>query len=110
MSVRTVNIVAVMGSTRMYAELAKRFSGEMTSLGEAIHIVAVDKSEGVVSRDEAFMEQVREQIIKEYFFGDARRALSPQIQQVGFDSLVIYKLSDCKLSAGWKGKDFEACK
>lgn len=80
----------------MSAELSKRFASERTSLGEPINIIGLDRSEGVVERSEAFLESSREQAIKEYFFGDARKTLSPQIQQVDFDSLVIYKASDCK--------------
>lgn len=80
----------------MNAELTKRFAEEKTSLGEPINVILLDKSEGVVERDEAFLQQSREAAIKEYFFGDARRTLSPQIQQVDFDSLIIYKPSDCE--------------
>ncbi|PHH75563.1 hypothetical protein CDD80_2264 [Ophiocordyceps camponoti-rufipedis] len=87
----SINVVVVVGSTRMNAELSKRFATEKTSLGEPIHVILLDRSEGVVERDEAFMDHSREQVIKEYFFGDARRALSPQIQQVDFDSLVVYR-------------------
>ncbi|KHN98473.1 calcium-transporting ATPase 3 [Metarhizium album ARSEF 1941] len=90
----SINIIVVLGSNRMTAELSKRFSAEKTSLGEVIHVIGLDRSEGVVERDEGFLEHSREQAIKEYFFGDARRALSPQIQQVDFDALVIYKASD----------------
>ncbi|KAK9441620.1 pre-mRNA cleavage complex II protein Clp1 [Metarhizium brunneum] len=90
----SINIIVVLGSNRMTAELSKRFSTERTSLGEPIQIVGLDRSEGVVERDEGFLEYSREQAIKEYFFGDARRALSPQIQQTDFDALVIYKASD----------------
>lgn len=75
----------------MAAELARRFASEKTSLGEPIQVVPLDRSEGVVERDDTFMEHWREQLIKEYFFGSARRSLSPQNQQVDFDSLVIYK-------------------
>lgn len=85
----------VLGSNRMTAELTKRFSSERTSLGESVHVIGLDRSEGVVERDEGFLEHSSQQAIKEYFFGDARTALSPQIQQVDFDSLVIYKASDC---------------
>jgi hypothetical protein len=55
----------------------------------------LDKSEGVAERGEMFLQHSREAVIKEYFFGDARRSLSPQIQQVDFDSVTIYKPSDC---------------
>lgn len=82
----------------MTAELNKRFASERTSLGETIHVIGLDRSEGVVERDDAFLEHSREQIIKEYFFGDAKRTLSPQIQQVDFDGLVIYEASDCTYS------------
>ncbi|RDA93972.1 hypothetical protein CP533_5053 [Ophiocordyceps camponoti-saundersi (nom. inval.)] len=87
----SINIVVVIGSTRMNAELTRRFASEKTSLGEPIHVILLDRFEGVVERDDAFLEHAREQVIKEYFFGGAGRALSPQIQQVDFDSLVVYK-------------------
>lgn len=90
-----VNIVVILGTTGLNAEIAKRFATEKTSLGEPIQVITLDKSDGVMDRDEAFTEQSREAVIKEYFFGDARRTLSPQIQQVDFDSLVIYRLPDC---------------
>lgn len=90
----SINIVVVVGSTRINAELTKRFANERTSLAEPIQVLALDRSEGVVERDDNFMDHTREQIIKEYFFGDGRRALSPQIQQVDFDRLTIYKPCD----------------
>ena len=92
-----VNIILVLGSNRMQTELTKLFATEKTSLGEPIDVVALDKSEGATERDETFMQRTREAGIKEYFYGDARRTLSPQIQQVDFGSLVIYKTTDCKL-------------
>ncbi|TQW03286.1 mRNA cleavage and polyadenylation factor IA/II complex [Cordyceps javanica] len=90
----SVNIVVIVGTSGLNAEIAKRFATEKTSLGEPIQVITLDKSDGVVDRDEAFTEHSREAVIKEYFFGDARRTLSPQIQQVDFDSLVIYRLPD----------------
>ncbi len=80
----------------MTAELTRRFSSEKTSLGEPIHVVGLDKSDGVVERDEGFMQQAQEAGIKEYFFGDAQRTLSPFTQLVDYDALVIYQaVSDC---------------
>ncbi|KAI5464938.1 pre-mRNA cleavage complex II protein Clp1 [Mariannaea sp. PMI_226] len=90
----SINIIVVIGSGRVEAELSKRFSNETTSLGETINVIHLDASNGVVHRDEVFMQHWREGAIKEYFFGDARRTLSPLIQQVDFDSVVIYKASD----------------
>ncbi|KAF5646852.1 cleavage polyadenylation factor IA subunit [Fusarium sp. NRRL 52700] len=90
----SVNVVIVIGSTSITSELSKRFSNERTSLGEPISIVPIDKSDGVVVRDEAFLQHVREAAIKEYFFGDSKRTLSPLIQQVDFDSVIVYHNSD----------------
>lgn len=92
---KLVNIIVVLGSITMSNEFSKRFAGEQTSLGEPIHVVGLDRSTGAVERSEAFLEHAREQAIKEYFFGDARTTLCPQIQQVEFESLVIYKASEC---------------
>jgi len=90
----SVNVIVVVGSNGIYGELSRRFASEETSLGEPVHVVHLDKSAGVVARDATYMQRTREAAIKEYFFGDVRRALSPQIQPVDFGSLVIYKLSD----------------
>lgn len=85
----------VLGTTRSNDELAKRFASEKTSLGEPIAVVFLDKSDGAVERDQSLMQHAREAVIKEYFFGDSRRTLSPQIQQVDFSSLTLYKVPDC---------------
>ncbi|OAA56103.1 pre-mRNA cleavage complex II protein Clp1 [Cordyceps fumosorosea ARSEF 2679] len=90
----SVNIVIVLGTSGLNGEIASRFATEKTSLGEPIQVITLDKSDGVVDREESFTEHCREAVIKEYFFGDVRRTLSPQIQQVDFDSLVIYRLPD----------------
>ena len=93
----SVNIVIVLGSARMNAELLRRFGKEKTSLGEPISVVMLDKSEGVVERDELFMQLLQEAAVKEYFFGDAKRTLSPFTQQVDFDGVFIYKAPERKL-------------
>lgn len=85
-----VNVIIVVGSLHISGELTKRFATERTSLGEPISVVPMDKSDGVVERDEMFMQHAREAAIKEYFFGDSRRTLSPLIQQVDFDNVVVY--------------------
>lgn len=85
----------VIGSPSLQAELERKYANEKTSLGEPINVVLVDKSDGAASRSETFIQHEREAVIKEYFFGDARRTLSPQNQQVDFDSIVIYKAPDC---------------
>ena len=87
---QAVNVIIVIGSTNITSELSRKFGSERTSLGEPISVVPLDKSNGVIIRDEAFLQHVREAAIKEYFFGDSRRTLSPLIQQVDFDNVVVY--------------------
>jgi polyribonucleotide 5'-hydroxyl-kinase len=41
------------------------------------------------------MQQMQGAAIKEYFFGDIKRTLSPHTQQIGFDDATIYKIRDC---------------
>jgi len=95
--VRLVNIVVILGSARLNQELSKRFAQEKTNLGEPIEIVMLEKSEGVVDRDRDALQVAREAAIKEYFFGDTKRTLSPNTQQVDYDTLTIYKCPDREL-------------
>ncbi|KAK4125658.1 hypothetical protein N657DRAFT_642397 [Parathielavia appendiculata] len=89
-----VNIVIVIGSAKLHNELQRRLGNERTAHGEAITFTLLDKSEGVAERDKEFMKFAREAAIKEYFFGDAKRTLSPFTQSVGFDDVAIYKIPD----------------
>ena len=86
----------MLGSSRINSELSRRFSSERTSLGEEIHVIHLEKSEGVATRDASFIRAMCEATIKEYFFGTVGQTLSPATQQVDFDSLVIYQLGDRK--------------
>lgn len=90
----SVNIIVVLGSAGIHAELQRRFGREKTSLGEPIGVVLLDKSDGAVERDEGWMQEVQEATIKEYFFGDSNRTLSPFTQQVDFDGVAIYRIPE----------------
>lgn len=88
----SVNIIVSLGSERITSELSRHFAGQKTSLGEEIFVVGLDKSGGVVERDPSFMQQLREKAIKEYFFGDAKRTLSPGTQTIGFEGVTLWKV------------------
>ncbi|KAK8092512.1 pre-mRNA cleavage complex II protein Clp1 [Apiospora kogelbergensis] len=88
----SANIFVVLGSDSMTADLTRRFAGQKTTLGEDIAVVGLGRSDGAVERDAAFMQSVTEATIKEYFFGDVRRNLSPHTQQVPFDAVTIWKV------------------
>ena len=89
-----MNIVLVLGSERLYSEIQKRFSSFKASSGETLTLVKLDKSGGCVDRDEAFMKESREAAIREYFFGDLKRTLSPHPRYVPFDEVVVYKIHE----------------
>lgn len=93
----TVNVLVVLGSERLYSDMARRFNGHRTSTDETISVVKLDKSGGCVDRDEAYMKQARQAQIREYFFGDAKITLSPHTQQMDFNQVTIYKVAECTL-------------
>lgn len=93
LKVTPVNIILVLGSERLYSEMNRRFANN-TSSGQAVTVVKLDKSGGCVDRDDAFMRQTQELAIREYFFGNLKRTLSPHTQQVNFDDITIYRIRE----------------
>ncbi|KAK0726340.1 Pre-mRNA cleavage complex II protein Clp1-domain-containing protein [Apiosordaria backusii] len=87
-----VNIIVVLGSPDLEAELRRR--NHKTPHGEPIEIVNLDKSDGVVEQDRQFLLSTRKALIKDYFFGDSKRALSPSVQSFSFDDVVIFRAVD----------------
>ncbi|KAI0161049.1 Clp1-domain-containing protein [Hypoxylon sp. FL1284] len=98
----SVNIVLVIGSERMSSDMQKKFAGQKGTLDEAITVVGLHKSSGVVERDAGFLQQVREAAIKEYFFGTANTTLSPFTQQVDFSSLALWRVSGASTSPAFE--------
>lgn len=93
-----VNVVLCLGSERLFSDLQRRFSSYKISTGEEISIIKLDKSGGCVDRDETFMQESREAALREYFFGNSKRTLSPHTQHVDFDELTIYKVRESELT------------
>lgn len=95
----SVNIVVSLGSDDVSGELSRRFAGQKTGLGEdVVVVVGLDKSGGALERDANFMQQVRERAIKEYFFGDSRRTLSPATQNIGFEDVTVWRVAEGNLA------------
>lgn len=94
----SVNIIVVLGSDQIEAALKKRFMGEKTTLGESIGVVGLEKSNGVVGNDEAWLVACQHATIKDYFFGDSKTTLSPSTQVVDFDDVTIYRMPERKYS------------
>jgi polyribonucleotide 5'-hydroxyl-kinase len=84
-----VDTLIVLGSERLYSDMVRRFEERQHN---PITVVKLQKSGGCVDRDEAFMKQTRENAIREYFFGEAKRTLSPYTLSVGFDEMSVWNV------------------
>lgn len=93
----SVNLILALGSAEIGGMMEKRFHGKKTSLGDAINVCALDKSDGVVQSDEAWLLECQHAAIKNYFYGDAKGSLSSPKQTVDFDTVTIYRLPHCEL-------------
>lgn len=90
----SVNLIVTLGSAEIGSMMEKRFNGKKTSLGDAIHVCALDKSDGVVQSDEAWLLECQHAAIKNYFYGDDKGSLSSPKQTVDFDTVTIYRLPE----------------
>ncbi len=84
----------VLGNERLYSDMVRRFEGSSASTDEAIRVVKLARSGGCVDRDEEYMKQLRQVQIREYFFGDAKRTLSPHTQQLDFSQVATFKIHE----------------
>jgi polyribonucleotide 5'-hydroxyl-kinase len=88
----SVDILLVMGSERLHTEMRKRLGGANPE--GPVTIVKLDKSEGCVEREASYMRQLRQQQIREYFFGRGNVTLQPYTQQADFKQLSIFRIID----------------
>lgn len=102
----SVNMLLVLGSQSAEVTLKKKFHGEKTSLGDVINVVGLDKPDGVVTNDPAWLLACQHAAIKEYFYGDSKTSLSAPKQMVDFDAVTIFRIPECKyLRTTTTGKD-----
>ena len=113
-----INIVLVMGHDRLYSMMKNSISN--TDAANAIKIIKVPRSGGVVSRASSYMLNSRSRSIRRYFYGSMVDSpatgtasttaansttqlripqLTPFAVQIAFDKLKLYKLSSISLSA-----------
>ncbi|KAH8602071.1 Pre-mRNA cleavage complex II protein Clp1-domain-containing protein [Bisporella sp. PMI_857] len=91
-----VNVVLVLGSERLNIDMHRRFLNYKTIRNEDLVIIRLDKSGGCIDRDEEYLRQTREAAIREYFFGDEKRTLSPHTQSVDINELTVYKVHEAR--------------
>lgn len=89
-----MNVILTLGSERLHSDMVRRFDNHRTVKGETITVTKLDKSGGCVDRDDSYLQQIRQAQIKEYFFGDRRRTLSPHTQTIEFSALNIYRIRE----------------
>ncbi|KAL9012769.1 MAG: hypothetical protein Q9173_002494 [Seirophora scorigena] len=82
------------GSERLYSDMLRRFNGQSTGTDATTTVIKLDRSGGSVNRDDEFLQRHRQAQVREYFFGDAKVALSPHTQQVDFSQFTIYQISE----------------
>jgi len=85
----SVDTLLVLGSERLYSDMCRRFEDRSQN---PVAVVKLQKSGGCVDREESFMKQSRETAIREYFFGEPKRTLSPYTMTVGFDDLNVWRV------------------
>lgn len=93
-----VNTIVVLDHVELEQELHKKFAQEKTPFGETINVLRLDKSTGVAERDKAWIKADAEAAIREYFFGDAKKTLSPVTLSVSYDELGVFRALDGKSS------------
>ncbi|KAF8417046.1 Pre-mRNA cleavage complex II protein Clp1-domain-containing protein [Tirmania nivea] len=85
-----VTTLVVVGSERLYSDMLRRYDTPTSG----ISVVKIPKSGGCVDRDETFLKLSRARQVKEYFFGEPKRTLSPYTMTVEFSVLRIFRLND----------------
>lgn len=89
----SVNVIIALGSERLYSDLLRRFEDRRGG-AESVTVLKLPKSGGCVDRDEGYLKEARQRAVREYFFGEPKRTLSPYTMSVDFSSLVIYRVAE----------------
>lgn len=85
----SVDILLVLGSERLYSDMVRRFEERQQN---PLTVLKLQKSGGSVDREEAFLKTRRGVAIREYFFGEPKRTLSPYTMVEFYDSLHIWRV------------------
>ena len=87
----SVSTLVVVGSERLYSDMLRRYDNPSSG----VTVIKLPQSGGCVDRDEQYLKNHRHRQVKEYFFGDPKRTLSPYTMTVDFSVLNIYRITDC---------------
>ena len=95
-----VNVLLVIGHERLYTQLLNKFNSATQTT--PIHVIKLEKSGGVVSRDLKFRKLTQSARIREYFYGtktlDQRATISPYSNQVLFKDINVCRITVTSLA------------
>lgn len=80
-----VNIIVVIGNERLFIDVKKKLNRD------SLNIVKLPKSGGCVEKDDVFIRNVQQKLIKEYFYGNSKLILSPYTVNVDFTVVNVYQ-------------------
>ncbi|KAK9370265.1 Pre-mRNA cleavage complex II protein Clp1-domain-containing protein [Lipomyces kononenkoae] len=85
----SVDVIVTIGNERLYNDLLKRYQTR-----KQITVVKVQRSGGVVEHDDAYRRSIQRRMIKQYFYGPPKTALSAFTITADIASLTVYKRSE----------------
>ncbi|KAK3721379.1 Cleavage polyadenylation factor subunit clp1 [Vermiconidia calcicola] len=101
----SITLILTLGSERLFNDMNRKF-GQQSS--EAIPVLRISKPGGAVERDAAFMKQLQNQQIRQYFFGTSKDSLNPHSHTYSFAELNIFRANSPSLAASSSSMDMDA--
>ncbi|GME66952.1 unnamed protein product [[Candida] boidinii] len=86
-----INVLVVIGNERFLVDLKKKFSNSSLSNKNNLNLIKVNKSGGVVDKDEKYEREILQRCIREYFYGFDSIILSPYTFTTTISELIILK-------------------
>ncbi|KAK9374531.1 Pre-mRNA cleavage complex II protein Clp1-domain-containing protein [Lipomyces chichibuensis] len=85
----SVDVIVTIGNERLYNDLLKRYQPR-----KQITVVKVQRSGGVVEHDATYLRSIQRRMIKQYFYGPPKTALSAFTITADISALTVYKRSE----------------
>ncbi|KAK9468603.1 Pre-mRNA cleavage complex II protein Clp1-domain-containing protein [Lipomyces arxii] len=81
-----VDVIVTVGNERLYNDLRKRYSSRPN-----MSLVMVPMSGGVVRNEESYNRALQQRLIKQYFYGTPKTALSAYSVTIDMSAIVVYR-------------------
>ncbi|EME40433.1 hypothetical protein DOTSEDRAFT_74116 [Dothistroma septosporum NZE10] len=109
----SITTILTLGSERLTSDLTRRFATRSNPTEDPITVLRITKPSGAVERDAPFMKSLRQQQLRQYFFGSSTESLNPHTHTLRFDHLDLFRVNSSPSSAdqpssfGGAGDDFD---